>query len=70
MWDVGGKIFKGIKSTHVNSLACVRVQRVESKCFKIDISLALHSVYEFSDEIGENEFGFPEASLPPFFFLV
>ena len=29
MYDLSGKILNGIKSIHVNSLACVRVKRVK-----------------------------------------
>ena len=36
MYDVGGKLLNGIKSVYVNSLACVRVKKCETECFKID----------------------------------
>ena len=38
MYDVGGKLLNGIKSTgmYLNSLSCVRVKRSESECFRID----------------------------------
>ena len=36
MMYVGGKLLNGIKSRHVNSLACVQVKGGESGCFKID----------------------------------
>ena len=36
MYDVGGKLLNGIKSMYVNILACVRVKRGESECFRID----------------------------------
>ena len=32
MYDVGGKLFNGIKSMYVDSLACVRVKGSESEC--------------------------------------
>ena len=35
MYDVGGKLLNGIKSTYVNILACVRVKGGESECFRI-----------------------------------
>ena len=36
MYDVGGKLLNGIKSIYFVSLACVRVKRDESQCFRID----------------------------------
>ena len=36
MYDVGSKLFCGIKSMYVDSLTCVRVKRVESEGFRID----------------------------------
>ena len=36
MYDLGGELLNGIKSMHVNSLACVKVKGGEGKCFKID----------------------------------
>ena len=36
MYDISGKLLNGIKSMHVNYLACVSVNRSESKCFSID----------------------------------
>ena len=36
MYDVGGKLFNGIKSMYVGSLACVRVKEGESERFRID----------------------------------
>ena len=36
MYDVSGKLLKGIKSAYVNSLACVRLKGVERECFRID----------------------------------
>ena len=33
---MGGKLLNGIKSTYVNSIACFRVKRGESECFRID----------------------------------
>ena len=36
IYDAGGKLLNGIKSTYVSSLACVRVEGRESKCFRID----------------------------------
>ena len=36
MYDVGGKLLSGIKSTYVDSLACVRVKGGESERFRID----------------------------------
>ena len=36
MYDVGGKLLKGVRSIYVNSLACVRVKGCESECFRID----------------------------------
>ena len=35
-YDVGGKLFSGIKSMYVNSLACVRVKGGENECFRIN----------------------------------
>ena len=34
MYNVGGKPLNGIKSMHVNSLACVRVKGGDSECFR------------------------------------
>ena len=53
MYDVGGKLLNGIRSTYVNSLACVKVKGSESECFRIDsfvrrgciMSLWLFNVY-------------------------
>ena len=36
IYDVGGKLFNGIKSIYVNSLVRVRVKRCESDCYRID----------------------------------
>ena len=36
MHNVVGKLLNGIKSTYVNSLACVRVKVGESERFRID----------------------------------
>ena len=36
MYDVGGKLFSGIKSMYVGNLACIRVKRGESEWFGID----------------------------------
>ena len=36
MYDVGGKLLNGIKSIHVNSLACVGVKWDGSECFSND----------------------------------
>ena len=36
MYDVGNKLLTGIKSMYVDSSACVRVKRGESKQFKMD----------------------------------
>ena len=33
---MGGKLFNGIKSVYVNSLACVRVKGGESECYRIN----------------------------------
>ena len=33
---MGGKLLNGIKNMYVNSLACVRVNRGESECFRIN----------------------------------
>ena len=35
MYDVSGKLLNGIKCMYVNSLACVRVKKGESECFKV-----------------------------------
>ena len=35
MYDVGGKLFNGIKIMYVNSLVCVRVKGGESEYFRI-----------------------------------
>ena len=37
--DVGGKLLNGIKSMHVNSLACVRIKGGESEYFRINNSV-------------------------------
>ena len=39
MYDVGGKLLKGIRSMYINSLACVRVKGGENECFKINSSV-------------------------------
>ena len=36
MNDMGAKLLNGIKSIHLNSLACVRVKGGDSGCFRID----------------------------------
>ena len=36
MYDVGGKLLNGIKSTYVDSSACVRVKGGASERFRID----------------------------------
>ena len=36
MYDMGNKVLKGVKSMYVNRLACVKVNRGESECFKIN----------------------------------
>ena len=36
MYDVDGKLLRGIKSMRIYSLACVRVKGGESECFRID----------------------------------
>ena len=36
MYDVGGKLLNGIKSTYVNNLTFVRIKGDESECFRID----------------------------------
>ena len=36
LYDVVGKPLNGIKTMYVNSLACVREKRGESKCFRVD----------------------------------
>ena len=36
IYDMGGKLLNGIKSVHVNILACVRVKGCETECFRID----------------------------------
>ena len=33
MYDVGGNLLNGIKSVHVNSLSCVRVEGGESEFY-------------------------------------
>ena len=39
MYEVGGKLLNSIKSMYVTSLACVRVKRGESECFRIHTSV-------------------------------
>ena len=36
---MGGKLYNGIKSMHVNSLVCVKGKEGESECFKIDCGM-------------------------------
>ena len=36
MYDVGGKLFSGIKSIYVDSLICARVKEGESDWFRIN----------------------------------
>ena len=36
MYDVAGKLFNGIKSMYVDSLACVRVKGGKSEWFRVD----------------------------------
>ena len=58
MYNLDGKLFNGIKSLYVNSLACVRVKGCESECFRIDSGvrqgcscpLSFPCVYGCSDE--------------------
>ena len=60
---MNGKPLSGVKSMHINSLACVRVKEGESKCFRIEkgvrkgcimSSLALQRVYGCNDERGQS----------------
>ena len=39
MYDVGDKSLNGFKNMYVNKVACVRVNRGESECFKVDIGV-------------------------------
>ena len=74
MYDVGGKFLNGINSMYANSLACIRVNGGESKCFKIDsgvqgfvVTLWCFNVY--MDAVmkgGENGDGEDEWKLPGF----
>ena len=41
MYDDGGKLLNGINSMYVNSLACVRIKRGESECFRINSGVRL-----------------------------
>ena len=36
MYDVGGKLWNGIKSMYVNSLPCVKLNGGECVCFRIN----------------------------------
>ena len=36
MYDVGGKVLKGINIMHIDSSACIRVKGSESEWFRID----------------------------------
>ena len=36
MYDVRGKLLSGIMSIYLNSIACVKVKRIESECFRIN----------------------------------
>ena len=57
IYDVGCKLLGGIKSMHVDSLVCVRVNGGESEQFRIDsevrqgcIMSCFQCVYRYSDE--------------------
>ena len=39
IYDVGSKLLNGIKSIHINSLACVRVKKRVIDCFGIEIGM-------------------------------
>ena len=64
MYDVGSKLFNGIKSIYINCLPCARVKGGESECFRITSGVrhgcimspqvALQYIYECSNEGGEN----------------
>ena len=36
MYGVSCKLLNGIKSRHINSLACVKIKGEESECFRIN----------------------------------
>ena len=57
MYDVGGKLLDGIKSMHINSLACVRVKGDKSEGFRIDSGLSCPLGSEKVDENGDGERG-------------
>ena len=64
IFDVGVNLLGGIKSIHVDSLACDRVKRDESEGFRIDsrmiqdrsasCPLGFQCIYGCNDERGEN----------------
>ena len=61
MYDDGGKLMSGIKSTYVDSLTCVRVKGVkvnglgwgETRVYHVP--LAVQCIYGWNYEGGENE---------------
>ena len=54
MYDVGGKLLRGIISMYTNSLACVRVKVGDSECFKIENCVRQSCVmFPLSDERGK-----------------
>ena len=62
---MGGKLFNGIKSMYVNSLASVRVKGGESEYFRIkssvrrvyNVPIAFQCIYGYSDEGGGSRDG-------------
>ena len=36
MYDLGVKLLSGVRNMYVNRLACIRLKRGESKCFRIE----------------------------------
>ena len=59
MYDVGGKLYSGIRSMYVSSSDCVRVKGGEIEQCRIDswvyhVSLAVQCIYGWSDEGGED----------------
>ena len=73
MYDVGSKLLSGIKSMHIDSLACVRVKEGVSEQFR-KYSVVRHGcivpswifnvyIYGCSDEGGENWNGKEESEI-------
>ena len=54
MYDVGGKLLRGIKSMYVDSSASVRIKGGESERFRIFVHLFYHGLTSICDPMVDN----------------